>query len=285
MNRFLYLNSIGLIPGPNETFEDFELRAEYCLRLKTEILPQVLQEKDHSVVVEEAFPLTQSWYGICPDWVYLFFSNEKLTPWHGGAAWIFQMEENTPTAALIQLRENFANKKKYLKFLSRKELLAHELSHVGRMMFNEPRFEEMLAYRSSPSWISRNLGPLFQSAKESFFFIFTLLFTILFDFLNIFYGNSLHATWLKLIPLGFLFLLFIRLFSNKTKLNRSFLKLKELLQSDEKANAFLYRLTDSEIENFSRSSLADIQDYIQKQSDLRWQILKHFLKTHVTQKV
>src|ERR1700722_15718294 len=151
--HLLELNSQGLIPGPDETEETFLSRAEYCLNLR-EKMSEKLQESPLSVFdkpssVEEylapALQLTERLYQFAPAWIPLFFSNYKLAPWHGGCAWIFQTEEGTETAAFLQLRKAFAQKKSYLKIYARDELIAHELCHVGRMCFEEPRFEEILA--------------------------------------------------------------------------------------------------------------------------------------------
>lgn len=280
MNDILYCNSIGLIPGPAEQKEEFESRVKYCLSLRQAVLPKLFSREvseSPSPLLQHAFPATQFWYGIRPDWVSLIFSNEKLAPWHGGAAWIFQMEETSPTAALLQLRQGFLNKKSYLGVLKREELLAHELCHIGRMMFEEPQFEEILAYRSSESWLARNLGPLLQSSKESMFFLLSLLFILMIDVFLIFQGGySLFqsAVWLKLLPLGLAGFAFFRLFKNKRCLSLCLANVRQIAKSDEDANAILYRLTDREIVLFAKSSVPEINDYISKQDELRWQVIK-----------
>ena len=94
----------------------------------------------------------------------MIFSNERLAPWHGGCAWIFQFAEGLPTAALIQLRQVFSRQPTFLGIYHRDELLTHELVHVGRMKFEEPRFEELFAYETSTSAFRRWFGPLIQAS-------------------------------------------------------------------------------------------------------------------------
>lgn len=280
MNDILYCNSIGLVPGPSEQKEEFQSRVNYCLSLKQDVLPKLFSREiseSPSLLLQNAFPATQFWYGIRPDWVSLIFSNEKLAPWHGGAAWIFQMEESCPTAALLQLRENFLHKKSYLGILKREELMAHELSHVGRMMFEEPQFEEILAYRSSESRLARNLGPLLQSSKESMLFVLSLFLIMMIDIFLAFQGNYglfQSSVWLKILPLGLACFAFFRLFKNKRLLNLCLVNIRQMAKSDDDANAILYRLTDREIVLFAKSSLAEMNDYIGKQDELRWQVIK-----------
>ena len=113
-------------------------------------------------------------YGFAPHWVPLFFSNYQLAPWHGGCAWIFQLNDNTPYAAFLQLRSAFRTQKRYLGMYERTELIAHEMAHIGRMMFEEPEFEEIIAFQSSTNRFRRFFGPLFRSSKESMLFVIVL---------------------------------------------------------------------------------------------------------------
>ena len=149
-------NRQGLIPGPDETEEEFLERANYCLELKTS-LPTPFENVSKEDLelgdscVKQAFSLTEKIYDIVPEWIPLFFSNYRLAPWHGGCAWIFQFSEETPCAAFFQLRRAFKQASHYLGIYDRNELIAHELTHASRMMFQEPRFEEIIAYQSASS--------------------------------------------------------------------------------------------------------------------------------------
>ncbi len=199
--KMLYYNREGLIPGPLENEEEFVKRALFCLNLKEELkksseldLPFNSIETSNDEILSDPFKTTLKLYGIAPSWVPLFFTNYQLAFWHGGCAWIFQLNNTTPFSALLQLRSNFTRKKKYLGLYERDELIAHEMSHVGRMLYEEPKFDELLAYQTSPSSFRRWFGPIAQSSRESFIFVLVLgvvLFTNL----------ALHAFgWINFLP-------------------------------------------------------------------------------------
>lgn len=124
---------------------------------------------------------TKERFGITPDWVPIFFSNYQLYPWHGGSAWIFQLNDETPPSALLQLRKKLYTSPTLLGLYHRDELIAHELSHVGRMAFEEPAFEEVLAYTTARTSFRRYFGPIFQSAVESFLFMIVCVAILLLD--------------------------------------------------------------------------------------------------------
>ncbi len=134
----------GLIPGPAEEGEAFLKRASKC--------PPLFQEAWEADV-----------YGFTVDWVPCLYSNKKLPFWEGAATWI--SEEGIS----VQLRKEF-KKGKYMGY-QRKEVLSHEAVHAARCAFEEPRFEEILAYRTSCNPVRRWLGPLFRKPWESIAFL------------------------------------------------------------------------------------------------------------------
>ena len=272
----------GLIPGPSEEEDDFIKRVDLCRQLNKKIgMPpggDIVEPglENSPQALEEAFPITKQLFGIEPAWIPLFYSNVNLAPWHGGCAWIFQTNEETPTAALLQLRKAFHNRKNYLGIYNRTELVAHELTHAGRMMFEEPKFEEILAYRTSPSAFRRWLGPILQSANETLIFILVVSFIFILD---IFLLNSGHyelyhkLMWLKLIPCALIFYGFVRLFTKQRQFSTCLARLKDILNDDQRANAVIFRLTDDEIHLFAAMRPEEIQQYAQEQSSLRWRLL------------
>ncbi|MGZ3633819.1 MAG: hypothetical protein ACXWM7_06040, partial [Parachlamydiaceae bacterium] len=254
--ELLAYNQIGLIPAPDETEETFCARVTQCLSLKEQIVhDQTLQlpfkpsfEKAEKVL-EEAYPTTQLLYDIQPSWVPIFFSNHQLAPWHGGCAWIFQFQTEGPRTAFLQLRKAFARQKTYLNIYPREELVAHEMAHIGRMMFNEKQFEEIVAYRTSASRWRKWLGPLVQSAFESLFFmIFLLAIFFLDSYLLVMHHFEayLSLVWLKLLPLGLLCLALLRLWKRHRVFQRCRNQLISILNSPTFADHVLYRLSDKE---------------------------------------
>lgn len=265
----------GLIPGPNETESQFKQRVDFCLRLKSDFLKEVsIPHSDlaDEKMLEPVFQLTESLYGIRPNWVPIFFSNWKLKPWHGGAAWIFQLKQEGPLGSLLQLRKPFYRKSRYLGIYERDELMAHEMAHVGRMAFEEKKFEELLAYRSSKKDFSRYFGPIIQSAFESRLIIYLIATLLLMDGYFLFQGAFsfyLATQWFKLIPLCLIAFAFFRLQKRQRTLKRA-----EKNIPFPHASAILYRLTDAEIELFAQSSPEQIKAYVEKQSSLRWRAIR-----------
>lgn len=287
-DKLLNYNKQGLIPGPCEEEQSFIERAEYCLHLHGKLgarLPFPIEDEGHANILMAAVEETASLYDFAPKWVPIFFSNYQLTPWHGGCAWIFQMEENEPTSAFFQLRSVFKKSSKYLGIYDRNELIAHELVHVGRMMFEEPKFEEILAYKTSKNAFRRWCGPIVQSSTESIIFVCLLMPIIFFDLYFIFSDNSLwywKMMWLKLLPLGLVLYAALRLFYRQLLFQKTLGNLSAILGAKALAEYVTVRLTDAEIENFSSWSINQIKHYIESQNCLRWRtIILSYYKTKI----
>lgn len=283
--NFAFLNQQGFIPGPHETEEDFYQRVQFCENLLFHLkqdpetaFPFEDIDTASQSISKEAFDLTKKFYGIHPDWVPLFFSNHQLAPWHGGCAWIFQLNETTPLAAFLQLRAHFRHSSTYLGFYHRKELIAHELAHVGRLMLNDPQFEEFFAYQSSSYSWRRWLGPLIQSSTESLIFILLLGLIFLVDLATLSLNHPtllLITGWLKLAPLILIGLALIRLIKRHLILQRCLKKLTCLTTDSTQAAHLLYRLQDKEISQFAKKSIDSIKEYISHQipHSFRWRFL------------
>lgn len=280
--QFIAWNEQALLAGPKESESQFLERVQYCLNIQTELAEHLEgqlalgpQDLASECIVKEVFPQSRRFYGIAPHWIPIFFTNHKLSPWHGGCAWIFQLSDQSPTSALFQLRKALRTKKHYLGLFDRDEILVHEMAHVGRMMYDEPQFEEMLAYRSSPSSLRRLLGPLVQSSTESALFTLCLFLIILFDLFLVFFGYDIlffQAMALKIVPLGMIVWAAIRLYRRHRQYNAALAALKKIYGDEETARAVCYRLTDQEIIAFSTQSTEQIQAYIHDQPthSLRW---------------
>ncbi len=284
LNQWQEWNKQGFLPGPEESQEAFQERVAFCQNLEQHLvqivganLPFDVSDQHSQKVLEEVLPFTQKLYGIQPQWVPLFFSNYHLSPWHGGCAWIFQLNAQTPTAAFLQLRARFRNSLTFLGLYQRHELIAHELAHVGRMLYQEPKFEEILAYQSSSSSWRCWLGPIVQSSKESLFFILLLGVIIMTDFALLSLGPQMIilAWWMKLLPVVLIVLGLSRLIY-RHRLLQHCLQHLEALYSSQQARHVLYRLLDSEIKQFSHLSPLAIQAFIDQAAtqSFRWRFLK-----------
>lgn len=276
-------NEAGFIPGMTESEDEFIKRVSFCKNLQQELtenvaaeLPFDASDQASNEIRQEAVSLTKTLYGIAPEWVPIFFNNHQLAPWHGGCAWIFQLNEQTPTSAFLQLRAAFREKSSYLGIYQRRELIAHELAHVGRMLYHEPQFEEIIAYRTSASKWRRYLGPIVQSSKESLCFIILLGLIFLINLALITMGTPAAyaiAHWLPAIPLAFILLALARLIRRQSRFNACQQRLAEVFGDSQKAEHLIYRLGDDEIHLFARLTPSEIQTYINSQTSFRWRFI------------
>lgn len=280
--KLIEYDSQGWIPGPSETEEEFLARIEHCKNLRALFIEKDLLsssfKEEVSLLETGSDRYAQRIYGIAPQWVPLFFSNHKLLPWHGGAAWIFQFEESSPLGALLQLRSVFQRSSTFLKVYSREETITHELSHIGRMAFEEPQFEEILAYHSSSSSWRRFWGGIVQSGRESSFFLLILISLFFFDIALLFTGGIDRISpifWINLLPTGMIFFACFRLIKRQWQFKKLLQKLSLFVLPGKDPFHVIYRLTDREIIFFSKSSEEIIKQYAResRESSLRWRLL------------
>lgn len=152
-------SELGLFQGPTETKAAFDSRCAFCLKPK----PLTL------AAYPKALDILERTYGIRPAWIEVRKASASLLPWQaaccvieGDYAWI-EMPEKLPTS--------FG--------LTEEEILAHEAIHVCRMAFDEPIFEEMLAYQTSPSHFRRFFGPLIRHPYEATLYVASLFAAVL----------------------------------------------------------------------------------------------------------
>lgn len=273
--QLLALNKQGLIPGPLETKEEFILRVNHCLNLKDHLKNAPYLTKSFIQSMSSSH-FNLKLFDIEPNWIPCFYNNHQLKPWEGGAAWIFIEEEHSPTSAFFQLRSHFKNHQHYLKIYNRDELIAHEMAHVGRMMFHEPKFEELIAFRTSKNHFRRFFGPIIQSSTESILFLLTLMITLVFNFFLILFTDSLQWIFvISMIPFLLIVFAILRLVKRQKQFAAALDTIKKIVKSEEMAEPFLYRLQDREIELFSKMTPAEMIDYAKKQQllSLRWQVI------------
>ena len=276
--QLLEYNALGLIPGPDETKDQFLKRVSYCLTLKDNLpftqshpTPIIGDIKDHSL------EKSKQYYDVKPFWVPIQYNNYQLRPWHGAAAWIFQENDDLPVSAFIQLRKKMTPKKKYLGLYDFSELLNHELAHVGRMMFEEPKYEEMLAYKTSNSSFRRFFGSIIQSSSISMLFMLSIFLILFLDFFSIAYQpeNFEAFTYFKLIPLSMIAFGCFNLCGRHRTFNKTLENLKKIAKSPDLAQAIIYRLKDVEIDRFSKLSPQQIMSHIkqEKTKSLRFRLI------------
>jgi len=261
LDQLLWLNSRGLIPGPNEGIVDFQKRAEACIAQASSF--------------QSSLNNVQELFDIYPDWLSIIYSNRGLLPWEGGCTWISDGKKGFPSIQ-VQLREAFGRKSRYLGIYDKDELVAHEMIHAARMAFNEPRYEELMAYQTAIWGFRRWIGPLINSSAESCIFITAVIISMASAWIGLFF--PLNAQWMS-VPILFPFVIvsgaFGRLFYRQSKWKRCLKNLYHLLQDDCKARAVAFRLTDKEIDGFSIFSPKQITSYAIQEShiSLRWKVI------------
>ncbi|MEM1283033.1 MAG: hypothetical protein AAGG81_05715 [Chlamydiota bacterium] len=276
-------NHQGLIPGPNESEDGFLLRADYCQHIRQYLtektgLPIGRDEFVEEPKREEMGTAARVLYGIFPNWVPIIYDNHKLSFWHGGCAWIFQSDEESPLSAVLQLRSSLSHRGSVYGFINKQEIIAHEICHVGRMAFEEPIFEEFFAYATSTSRFRRWLGPIVKNSIESGIFVLLLLMIFFIDLFFLFLGSEQalqQMMWLKAVPFALLIFGLFRLNKRHQQLKRCLSHLEELCDSPSAASSIAFRLTDQEIITFGKWSTEEIRDYIdqQKEISLRWRMI------------
>lgn len=175
------------------------------------------------------------------DCLDIIYSNKGLRFWEGGCTWT----EGERT--WVQLRKVFEKKERYLGY-TREEIIAHERVHLLRKNFQEPVFEEILAYQTSSSPFRRFFGPVIRSSKETFFFLLLLC----------------AAPFEPILYLGVLLLSGLaigRLVRNQKIFARTKLNVIEIV-GREKAFSILIRLKDKEILALSKMKREAIIDFL-----------------------
>jgi len=164
----------GIIPLAHEDEEAFLQRASR--------FPNFKPAEEHA----EAGAITKPLFGFSVDWIPIVYSNKKLPFWEAAATWI-----DPDQFPYVQLKTGF--QKGSFFGIRRSEVLSHEAVHAARMGYNEPVFEEIFAYRTSPKWWRRLLGPLFRNPSESILFLCAALAGAVCGALGFFYALALPA--------------------------------------------------------------------------------------------
>jgi hypothetical protein len=268
------LGDQGFIAGPDESEEQFVKRLDILKKVKKDP-SKFLKGK----VFSKWNPDFHNELGAIPKWLPLTYSNHGLLSWQGAALWIFETPDQNKIP-MIQLREGF-KKGKFL-FYSQSEVLLHETLHAIRVAFNEPRFEEVLAYHQSKSKWRRFLGPLFRKPRHAFFFIALIFISLIVQTTSLFFLASPLLPYVKfvtLLPMMDLTLRTAVLIKDQRTLKKTLKKLSEIFPNQTAFFSILIRLKDSEIQKFAMEPIEKLRDYIEEEvpKSVRWrQIIAQF---------
>lgn len=242
----------GLIPGPDESEEDFVKRVDTLLSSKQEAIDgKPLEPWDLKNI---------SLLGARPSWIPLTYSNQGLLPWQGAALWVFGQR-----FPMIQLRKRF--KRGRFLFYKHDEVLHHETIHAIRYVFKEPRFEELLAYAHSHSKWRRFIGPLFRKPSQAIFFISLIFTSLLIQFTSLFFISSPFLPLVKfvsLLPLIDLVFRFASLLKDQRILKRAMTKLALIFPNQKSVFPILLRLKDIEIQRLALDPVEKFLDDFEK---------------------
>lgn len=259
--ELLQLNREGFIPGPKETEALFLERVNKTReRFRKEGGIPRAQWEWAGLRVKELFDFEPIWLPVC-------YTDKGLAPWEGAAAWI---EEGAIHS--IQLREGL-KKGRYLGLYDRDEILAHEAVHGARAAFEECGNEEFFAYATSDKKWRRVLGPILKRNWEIWPFLFAGVGGVCCQWMGIYWESfeigADACFWMASMWIG---LGFWRLIRHHRKLRKASKAALHWLGDPAKARAFLFRLTDREIEMVSKG--VDLENYAKGQTCLRWKLIR-----------
>ena len=233
------LTQLGILASPGESEEAYYKRVERFQGKKTAGI-----SSKYSELV----------FGFTPSWVEVSYSKDSLRLWEGG---YFCYDGDQ---CELVLHPALKNKDSLWGLYSKHEIISHEMVHAMRAPFDEPIFEEHLAYMTSKSTLRAFLGPLFRTPRESFLFLsFTLLGTLL----------SLWTYVPTLALLGYSLYLLARLTCNNAHLKRAHKALSAHIQDEKRARSALLFLQDSEILLLSKKGVPSFLEKLKSNQELR----------------
>ena len=278
------LDAAGIIPGRNESAEDFFSRAQRSFDVQRQLANALLTEGGATVfdeikitrelradpaILEEAGVVTENLYGFKVQHVPGFFLSGSVGLLWGGCL----IGDPDLDLSLFFLRDSFKERKKWL-FYDRTELAAHELCHSARTAINEVMLEEYFAYRTSSSPLRRYLGNCFIRDYDALLFVIPALFLPVAQFLQMAVFPRLWVFPFWILALIYPVYLLIRNQKARNLVNRARKVLKKC--EVEMVEAVLFRCTPPELEDISRlDNRRQLEEYVNSrgESELRWLVI------------
>lgn len=271
----LLYNKQGWLPGPKEEEKEYLQRIKalyHFMSYPPSDIDQFLTDTEWQGVHEILYQC----YDIRPDWIIVYYRNAGLNIFEGAATWI--MEQDQVRIPIVQLKEKFMSGKMW-KIYHRDEIIAHEAIHAVRMQFDDPYFEEIFAYKTSPFFFRRVFGPLFQKPWESTLLLALLLLPLIGVSLQLFFEKSFLWPFLFWIPVIYVGILLLRLLTLRCVLALALSRLRSFLKEPKKNWAVALRLTDREIFRCAFQKKKTLEQFFKSQKSLRWKYIeKAYLK-------
>lgn len=231
--ELLALRRRGFWVGPGETEEAYRARVKRCT--SSEVARHIPDGE-----WELGCQKSEEQFGFRPDWIETRIEEGSSGLLFAGAA---EVGGGPPIVRL--------DKKVWRRGrpIPRHELLAHEWLHVARMAFDEPRFEEIIAFQTSRRSWRRFFSPIVQSTHEV---IAVALVCFATPFIALMHGPH------PLLPLGLLFgLLLARLGWRQWLFHRACQAVTRELAA---------QLTDREIRRFAFMKRESVWMYIKERA-------------------
>ncbi len=225
-------------------------------------------------LIQPLFESLDQKFGIDPRWIPVYFIKHGLGMFGGGGMFSGTDENTGQNVTFFVLREAFRNKQKWLIY-SRDEIMTHEFCHAARAGFNEPLFEEVVAYRSGTSAFRKYIGGAFRSiARTQLLLAFLALFWI--GFFVQLKGGELWIQALLQIPMPlYIACLAFEGIYRQTQAEKTTQHLQLIF--GQWTEAVLLRLSDTEIAELSRKPFTSPENLItwiaKRKDELRWQII------------
>lgn len=240
----------GLLPAPEEKEEDFHFRVNF---IKSSAGLNFFKLKNKNFRV---FPIKSTLLEVNISWIFASKTSKIKGIFEPASVLIYKLKHKT--YPILQLSPFYKN--------NLSEIMNHEVVHLLRCSFEEKKYEEHLAYRSSKYFYRRLLGP-FCSSKS--FFCSAALFPF-------FHLLSFDVFWVCLFFSSF-FVSLLRIL----RLNKCYKNIRRLCENDMEAEKIIVCLKDLEIELFSKLSSDSTSVYIKNQQCLRWRTIKSIANLYI----
>lgn len=228
---YVKLHEEGFLPGPKESKEAFFYRVSLLRKIATCPAKYITEKSFRGRVFTPV------------DRAYLLVDQCKHCFFQASSTTIIEVESGV-FIPIIKNPSKFSS-----LFVNSKEVIAHEQIHAKRAQFDEPKFEEIIAYRSSKSHFRQQISPVISTTKQQGLFFLLVLFMPV----------SLYPI------LAFILWCSITSFTRQKHIHRCLAHLKKISNSPEE---ILIAMTDKEILQMSKNgALPNDPD------EFRWQFI------------
>jgi hypothetical protein len=228
---YLELYQAGFLPGPKESKEAFFYRVALLRKIAACPAKYITEKSFRGSIFTPV------------DRAYLLIDHCKHRFFQASSTTILEVETGV-FIPVIKTPSKFSS-----LFVDSKEVMAHEQIHAQRAQFDEPKFEEIIAYRSSKSRFRQMISPVISTTKQQGLFFLLVLFMPV----------SLYPF------LAFILWCSITSFTRQNHIHRCLANLKQISSFPEE---LLMAMTDKEILQMSKNDALPSNP-----DEFRWQFI------------